>query len=105
MELLLLTASWISLVQRLTISALAPSRCSALTSTALATTGALSTIACARQQLSAGLILGWRRVPRMLGRCRFYAEACQPGRIQQSWRMSPGSNNIWLGGISLSPAP
>ena len=41
-------ASWISFVQRLTISALLPSRCIALTSTALATTALLSTTACAR---------------------------------------------------------
>lgn len=48
MLFLLCAASWISFTQRLTTSVLLASRCSADTSAALDTTGALSTMACFR---------------------------------------------------------
>ena len=54
---LLWMASWISFVQRRTISALLPSRCIALTSTALATTALLSTTACQGTLVSSPQIL------------------------------------------------
>ena len=79
------TVSWISFVQRLMISALPASRCMADTSTALATTGLLSTTACTQRSIHGVL----EPSATCLAQGQVWMEACCIGRAVCSFSGPP----------------